>query len=100
MRFLYQSALARALLRVQAQGAARRFIGPISPIRPMKRRRTAPRRNRMADERRLPIGAEFLGGATHFRVWAPRRRRVEVVLEGGAGHELRPEDNGYFSAAV
>src|SRR5688572_8401523 len=37
-------------------------------------------------QRRLPFGAELQAdGSTHFRVWAPRRRRVEVVLEGGAG---------------
>jgi maltooligosyltrehalose trehalohydrolase len=52
--------------------------------------------------RRLPAGAEVLpGGGVHFRVWAPRRRRVEVVFEDG--HEaaaLRAEDAGYFSAFV
>ncbi len=31
--------------------------------------------------RRLPIGAEVAAdGAVHFRVWAPKRRRVELVL--------------------
>src|SRR4051794_15855800 len=36
--------------------------------------------------RRSPVGAEpVAGGGTHFRVWAPRRRRVEVVLEPGGG---------------
>ncbi len=34
----------------------------------------------------------------HFRVWAPRRKRVEVVFEGGwAPVELAPEEEGYFS---
>lgn len=55
--------------------------------------------------RRLPVGAEVLpGGGVHFRVWAPRRRKVEVVLEGGPGYgggplavELTPEGAGYFS---
>ncbi|MCA1614195.1 MAG: malto-oligosyltrehalose trehalohydrolase [Acidobacteria bacterium] len=54
--------------------------------------------------RRLPVGAEVspAGGAT-FRVWAPRRARVEVILEteggGRAGaFELRAEAGGYFSA--
>jgi maltooligosyltrehalose trehalohydrolase len=52
--------------------------------------------------RRLPVGAEVLpGGAVHFRVWAPRRRKVEVVLEGGAAEPaavaLQPEANGYFA---
>jgi maltooligosyltrehalose trehalohydrolase len=44
-----------------------------------------------------------------FRVWAPRRQRVEVVLEGGPGAgdgsgarvvPLRAEADGYFSAVV
>ena len=35
-------------------------------------------------ERRMPIGAEVRpDGGVHFRVWAPERRRVEVVFEGG-----------------
>ena len=58
--------------------------------------------NRLA--RRLPVGAEVLPeGGVHFRVWAPRRRRVEVILEGagqGAAFRLEPEDGGYFSAFV
>ena len=39
-------------------------------------------------------------GGVHFRVWAPRRRRVEVVFEGPASErsvELAPEEGGYFS---
>src|SRR5205085_5451691 len=54
----------------------------------------------MADApvRRLPVGAELLpGGGAHFRVWAPRRRRVAVVLEGGPAVELAPQDGGYFA---
>src|SRR5215213_5659021 len=56
--------------------------------------------------RRLPVGAEMLpDGGVHFRVWAPRRRRVEVVLEGGGdvprgGPQtvgLQAEGSGYFS---
>ena len=53
--------------------------------------------------RRLPVGAEALsGGGAHFRVWAPRRERVEVVFEGGAdsAFELEREDGGYFNALV
>jgi maltooligosyltrehalose trehalohydrolase len=34
--------------------------------------------------RRLPGGAEVVPEGVHFRVWAPRARRVEVLLEGGA----------------
>src|SRR5262249_54224751 len=51
--------------------------------------------------RRLPVGAEPTASGVHFRVWAPKRRRVEVVLEGGAGSgaavELQREPDGYFS---
>jgi maltooligosyltrehalose trehalohydrolase len=57
----------------------------------------------MEQRRRLPIGAEVQpGGGVHFRVWAPRRQRVEVVLEGEAAWvaELKPEGDGYFSGLV
>ncbi len=37
----------------------------------------------------------------HFRVWAPRHRRVEVAIEGdGATRALDDEGNGYFSGLV
>ncbi|HET7746543.1 MAG TPA: malto-oligosyltrehalose trehalohydrolase [Vicinamibacteria bacterium] len=53
-------------------------------------------------ERRLPVGAEVRPDGTHFRVWAPRRRSVEVVLEGPqeGAHGLGAEGNGYFSGLV
>ena len=62
----------------------------------------------MSQARRLPIGAEVLPeGGLHFRVWAPRRRRVEVVLEqsapgrsGALIAELEPEGDGYFSGRM
>src|SRR5436305_8884656 len=52
--------------------------------------------------RRLPVGAELLPGeTTRFRVWAPIRRRVAVVLEAGPGSpatvELEPQPDGYFA---
>ena len=48
--------------------------------------------------RRYPIGAEVLPeGGVSFRVWAPRRKRVEVVLEPGAATDLHAESSGYFS---
>ncbi len=51
--------------------------------------------------RRLPVGAEVAPEGVHFRVWAPRCRRVEVVFEGEAGElELAPEAGGYFSGLV
>src|SRR5262249_9814318 len=32
-----------------------------------------------------------------FRVWAPKRRRVDVVFDGANGVELQSEPGGYFS---
>jgi maltooligosyltrehalose trehalohydrolase len=53
--------------------------------------------------RRLPVGAEPVAGGVAFRVWAPGRRRVEVMLEGGAAPRLEPlapESEGYFAATI
>jgi maltooligosyltrehalose trehalohydrolase len=55
--------------------------------------------------RRLPIGAEVLSGdGVHFRVWAPKRKKVTVILESGPGSGseivLQAEKQGYFSAAA
>ena len=57
--------------------------------------------------RRLPVGAEVqAAGGVHFRVWAPRRKRVEIMLEpaGGArsaaAYELEPDSVGYFSGLL
>src|SRR5207248_2354297 len=59
--------------------------------------------------RRRPIGAEAVPGGVHFRVWAPRRHRVEVAAEYGPGHpsperrraiDLEAEGDGYFSGCV
>jgi maltooligosyltrehalose trehalohydrolase len=54
-------------------------------------------------KRKLPIGAEVLPeGGVHFRVWAPRCKKVEIVLESGnAGSndsiKLSRDNNGYFA---
>src|SRR6266404_3645263 len=58
--------------------------------------------------RRYPIGAELIGAnETHFRVWAPKATRVDVVLEESATknvrrtfHPLQREDDGYFSGSA
>lgn len=57
----------------------------------------------MSVDRRYAIGAEVSGdGSVHFRVWAPRRKRVAVALEdtGGRAHPLCAEAGGYFSGSV
>lgn len=52
-------------------------------------------------DRRLPIGAAYLGdGRTHVRVWAPRASRVEVVLATGSSTMLDREASGYSSGVV
>src|SRR5437879_6060526 len=53
-----------------------------------------------AVQRRFPVGAEPVAGGVHFRVWAPRRKHVEVVLEGSPAVPLESECDGYFSATV
>jgi len=50
-------------------------------------------------QRRFPIGAELVDGGVHFRVWAPARTTVAVVI-GGDEHALEREDGGYFSGIV
>ncbi|MEN3337324.1 MAG: maltooligosyltrehalose trehalohydrolase, partial [Acidobacteriota bacterium] len=52
-------------------------------------------------ERRLSTGLEMYGpGEASVRVWAPARQRVDVSIEGGAGHRLEPEDDGLFSGRI
>lgn len=59
--------------------------------------------------RRFPIGAEVHADGVHFRVWAPKRKSVAVVVRQGARKgeafrkspsdqilELKPEADGYF----
>jgi maltooligosyltrehalose trehalohydrolase len=58
--------------------------------------------------RRFPIGAELTGeGVTHFRVWAPKAKRLDVVLESSPEneakrtfHPLEAESGGYFSGII
>src|SRR5229473_3569073 len=55
--------------------------------------------------RRYPIGAELIDAKhAHFRVWAPKATRADVVIESGnagasgqSAHPLTQEDGGYFS---
>jgi maltooligosyltrehalose trehalohydrolase len=49
----------------------------------------------------MPVGAELAPeGGVHFRVWAPRRSRVEVVVAGAGAHALAADSHGYFSGTV
>ncbi|MGA7235175.1 MAG: malto-oligosyltrehalose trehalohydrolase [Bryobacteraceae bacterium] len=52
-------------------------------------------------QRRYPIGAEPAPDGVHFRVCAPERRRVQVVVEGAeTAVELEREESGYFSGLI
>lgn len=54
----------------------------------------------MEQQRRMPIGAELRSqGGAHFRVWAPKRQRVDVVLyrDKELVAPLQRESDGYFA---
>src|SRR6476469_3462234 len=53
----------------------------------------------MDRQRRLKIGAELVSGGVSFRVWAPARARVAVVIDQ-AETQLDRESDGHFSAVV
>lgn len=62
----------------------------------------------LTQTRRLPIGAEITTDGVHFRLWAPKAKTVEVILEGSSSQsfekplafKLQAEEEGYFSALV
>jgi maltooligosyltrehalose trehalohydrolase len=66
------------------------------------------RRVNIEAQRRYPIGAEVIStNRTHFRVWAPRAKHVDLVLEENAAedpkrtfHPLHAEKGGYFSGVA
>ncbi|HEX5688359.1 MAG TPA: malto-oligosyltrehalose trehalohydrolase, partial [Roseiflexaceae bacterium] len=53
---------------------------------------------------KLDIGATPGSAGTHFRVWAPNARRVEVILfdqgRRSGSHPLEREADGYFAATL
>lgn len=51
-------------------------------------------------KRRFPLGAEPVPGGVSFRLWAPKRRTVEVLLADGSAWPLEREPEGYFSGVV
>src|SRR5437762_374417 len=54
-------------------------------------------------QRRMPMGAELVPSqGAHFRVWAPKRQRVEVVLyhDKPIVTPLQRDSNGYFAGGV
>jgi maltooligosyltrehalose trehalohydrolase len=53
----------------------------------------------MIAERRFPVGAELREDGCAFRLWAPERDRVDLVLDG-RDHPMEKEADGYFSLTV
>lgn len=61
-----------------------------------------------AQIKRMPMGAVVERGGVHFRVWAPERKKVEVVLEQSEQepeaeqevYPLKPDKKGYFAGLV
>jgi len=59
-------------------------------------------------QRRYPIGSELISeGKTHFRVWAPKAKRLDLVLEKSADEDsnrtfvpLQAEAGGYFASVA
>jgi maltooligosyltrehalose trehalohydrolase len=51
------------------------------------------------------IGANLIGKNVHFRVWAPEKHSVTLVLENGKGvktssYAMKKNEDGFFSATV
>lgn len=51
------------------------------------------------------IGANLIGENVHFRVWAPEKRSVTLVLENGSGvktssYAMKKDKDGFFSDTV
>lgn len=49
---------------------------------------------------RLGLGAEVTDQGVRFRVWAPKRRRVDVEVEGQGLTRLERDEEGYFAGLV
>jgi maltooligosyltrehalose trehalohydrolase len=54
--------------------------------------------------RKYPIGATIVHNGVHFRVWAPKRKQIEVLLTEGPGAPdsvlLQRQTNGYFEGVA
>lgn len=54
----------------------------------------------LSHQRRFPIGAEVMKRGVHFRVWAPLRKSVDVLLPDKRCCPLTKDSEGYFSGFV
>jgi len=53
-------------------------------------------------QRRLPVGAEIIEGRIGFRVWAPGRDGIQLIVEQPEPQavEMTPDGQGYFTAVL
>ncbi len=52
-------------------------------------------------QREMQFGAEVTSTGVSFRVWAPRRKRVQVVVKGNESQFLlKQEEDGFFSGHI
>ena len=73
------------------------------PVQPMASSTSPPSNSADFTKRRWPIGADLIGtNRTHFRVWAPQCRGIELVVEAPTALPvpLQAEGNGYFSTSL
>ncbi len=61
-----------------------------------ERSQHAPPNERRAPRQKRTWGADVEGHGTRFRLWAPKRKRVSVVLDGTRTVPLRREPSGWF----
>ncbi len=54
----------------------------------------------LSGQRRLPIGAEVMKDGVDFRVWAPLRKSVDVLLPDKVCYPLTKDSEGYFSGFI
>jgi malto-oligosyltrehalose trehalohydrolase len=45
----------------------------------------------------MPWGASIEDGRTRFRVWAPRARRLDLLIDGAGTHPMEREEAGWWS---
>jgi maltooligosyltrehalose trehalohydrolase len=51
-------------------------------------------------KRRLPVGAEYIDGRAHLRLWAPAAQRVDVVVNGHRDVRLDETADHYFEGWI
>jgi maltooligosyltrehalose trehalohydrolase len=53
-------------------------------------------------KRKYPVGAEIIGDEINFRVWAPSKKNIQLLIEHPFSKtiEMQPDKNGYFSASI